>query len=246
MKNTPFNTIFCLILLVGCQNSTKKVEKVKSQDEPSIEQEWINMSATNSLDGWHIYQNEDGEKTGWTVSEGVFTYNSEKAVGEGNKSLISDRKFTSFEIKFEWKLSPNSNSGFMWGVTEKDAYDAPYLTCPEIQIIDADIYGDDEKNQIHTTGSLYDMVAPDHVMAKPAGEWNSYHITIDYKENKGTVVHNGMEINRFPMQGPEWNELVSKSKFKEMSGFGKFKEGHLCFQDHPGVISYRNIKLREF
>ena len=81
MKNAPFNVIFCLILLVGCQNSTKKVEKVKSQDEPSIEEEWINMSVTNSLDGWHIYQNEDGEKTGWTVSEGVFTYNSEKAEG---------------------------------------------------------------------------------------------------------------------------------------------------------------------
>ena len=54
MKNTPFNVIFCLLLLVGCQNSTKKVEKAKSGDEPSIEQEWINMSATKQF-GWMAY-----------------------------------------------------------------------------------------------------------------------------------------------------------------------------------------------
>ena len=151
-------------------------------------------------------------------------------------------KLTSLWI---WKLSPNSNSGFMWGVNESKDYDAPYLTGPEIQIIDADIYAGDEKNQIHTTGSLYDMIAPDHVMAKPAGEWNSYHIVINHEENKGTVNHNGMIINRFPLHGTEWDEMIENSKFKDISGFGKFKEGHLCLQDHPGVISYKNIKIRK-
>ena len=102
-----------------------------------------------------------------------------------------------------------------------------------------------EKNQIHTTGSLYDMIAPDHVMAKPAGEWNSYHIVINHEENKGTVNHNGMIINRFPLHGTEWDEMIENSKFKDISGFGKFKEGHLCLQDHPGVISYKNIKIRK-
>ena len=201
------------------------------------------LSSTNFTE--HIYQNESGQKTGWIVSEGVFTYDSDKAQGDGNKSLISDEKFTNFEIKFDWKLSPNSNSGFMWGVNESKDYDAPYLTGPEIQIIDADIYAGDEKNQIHTTGSLYDMIAPDHVMAKPAGEWNSYHIVINHEENKGTVNHNGMIINRFPLHGTEWDEMIENSKFKDMSGFGKFKEGHLCLQDHPGVISYKNIKIRK-
>ena len=86
MKNTLPNVVFFLFILAGCQNSTKKVEKSKSGNEPSIEEVWINMSSVDSMDGWHIYQNEDGNKTGWTVSEGVFTYNSEKAEGDGNKS----------------------------------------------------------------------------------------------------------------------------------------------------------------
>ena len=252
MKALRAILIFGILFIVSCQNKQKiKTDLNESQNintespNPYTKNVWINMiPVLSSLEGWHIYQNEAGKKSGWISNDGVFTYNSDIAKGDGNKSLISDQTYTSFEIKFEWKLSPNSNSGFMWGVFEGDEFDAPYLTGPEIQIIDADIYGDDKENQIHTTGSLYDMIAPDHVMSKPAGEWNSYHIIIDQEENKGSVIHNGMEINRFPLHGPEWDALVAKSKFSEMSSFGKYKEGHLCFQDHPGVISYKNIQIK--
>lgn len=244
MKKLSFIIICFAILLNSCQNNSKKKENSKTAETNNIEQEWVDMISNSTLDGWHIYQNESGQKSGWTVEDGVFTFDSEKSQGNGVKSLISDDKFKNFEIKFEWKLSPNSNSGFIWGVNEDKEYYAPYSTGPEIQIIDADVYKDDEKNQVHTTAALYDMIAPDHVMAKPAGEWNSYHIVINHKENKGTVVHNGMEINRFPLHGDEWDEMVANSKFKEWPGFGKFQEGHLCLQDHPGVISFKNIKVR--
>ena len=240
-----FTTFSIAFLLLSCQNSQKKQQEKTPESTEIKSEDWINLSNSNSLEGWHIYQNESGEKTGWSVSEGVFTYNSEMAEGNGNKSLITDEKYSSFEIKFDWKLSPNSNSGFMWGVSEDSKYDHPYLTGPEIQIIDAEIYGDDPKNQIHTTAALYDMIAPDRVMAKAAGDWNTYHITINQEANVGTVVHNGEEINRFPLHGPEWDNLVENSKFSDMEGFGKYKEGHLCLQDHHGIISYRNIKIRK-
>ncbi len=233
-----------VLLIFSCQDAPKKSDQNTQKENEVPAEEWINLSNSNSLDGWHIFQNESGEKTGWSVTEGVFTYNSEEAQGKGNKSLITDEKYSSFEIQFDWKLSPNSNSGFMWGVSEDKKYDHPYVTGPEIQIIDAEIYGDDPKNQIHTVAALYDMIAPDRIMAKEAGEWNSFHIVINQDLNLGTVIHNGEEINRFPLHGPEWDVMVKNSKFSDMEGFGKYREGHLCLQDHPGVISYRNIKLR--
>jgi len=236
--------VLSITLFINCQNAPKKEKESISEQKNISNNEWTQLSSPNSLEGWHIYQNESGQKTGWTVQEGVFTFNSEEAKGEGNKSLITNEKFLSFEIQFEWKLSPNSNSGFMWGVSEDSEYYAPYVTGPEIQIIDSEIYGDDPDNQIHTTASLYDMIAPDKVVAKDAGEWNTYHITINQEANSGKVIHNGEEINRFPLYGPEWDKMVENSKFSEMKGFGKYKEGHLCLQDHPGIISYRNIKIR--
>ena len=40
-----------------------------------------------------------------SVENGVFTFNESEASGKGNKSLITDETYTSFEIKFEWKVS---------------------------------------------------------------------------------------------------------------------------------------------
>lgn len=246
MLRTTFYSALSFILFVQCQNATSS-KKATSEDSSmkAEEQAWMDLSPKDSFDGWHIYQNEDGTKTGWTVAEGVFTYNSADASGEGNKSLLTNATFGSFEIQFEWKLSPESNSGFMWGVSEDPMYEHPFVTGPEIQIIDTQVYGDDPEHQVHTAGALYDMVPPDHLMAKPAGEWNSYHITINHETNLGTVVHNGMEINRFPLHGSEWDTMVANSKFSTMEGFGKYTEGHLSLQDHPGIISFRNIKIKK-
>ena len=182
--------IFLLIFL-NCKESAKKETNQQSVDV--IEKSWVNLSNDN-FDGWHIFQNEDGKKSGWSSKNGVYTFNKDNAKGEGNKSLLTDEMYSSFEIMFEWKLSPNSNSGFMWGVSEDKKYEHPHVTGPEIQIIDANTYGNDPKHQIHTVGALYDMVPPKDIVAKNAGEWNKYHITIDYQNNNGKVILNGIEI----------------------------------------------------
>ena len=165
-----------------------------------------------------------------SVENGVFTFNESDATGEGNKSLLTDEVFESFEIKFEWMVSPGSNSGFIWGVSEDKKYEHPHETGPEIQVIDADIYGDDPDHQKHTVGALYDMIPPSTKPSKKAGEWNKYHITVDHNKNKGTVFLNGIIVNNFPLSGPEWDSMVENSKFRDMSGFGKYKKGHILFR----------------
>ena len=47
------------------------------------------------------------------------------------------------------------------------------------------------------------MIAPSKFVTKPAGQWNSYDITIDHRSNKGEVVHNGHKIVEFPLSGEE-------------------------------------------
>ena len=49
-----------------------------------------------------------------------------------------------------------------------------------------------------------------------------------------------------PYEGEAWDAMVANSKFATWEGYGKYQKGHLCIQDHPGVISYRNMKIREF
>ncbi|MDF1575719.1 MAG: DUF1080 domain-containing protein [Bacteroidales bacterium] len=236
--------------------------------------EWKSLIIDNSLKGWHIFQDE-GTKKGWIVEDQILIFNgiSDMESGEGDASLLSDKVYESFEIQFDWKIAPGGNSGFMWGVQEDDKYHYPYQTGPEIQILDPAIYdkpgialgGEIEVNNAredleahkHFVGALYDLSAPSVLdAARPAGQWNSYHIKIDYKANRGDVVLNEVLVNSFPLRGPGWDSMVQQSKFSRpeeaeylgdarWDGFGRFSKGHICFQDHPGEVSFRNIRIRE-
>lgn len=214
-------------------------ELIKSQT-----QQWEKQFVGDSFDGWQIFRNQDNSKSGWSLENGVLTYNSETAAGEGNKSLISDATYRNFEIKFDWKVSPKGNSGFMWGVSLDEKFQHPFESGPEIQVLDPAVFLGDENNQSHTAGALYDLIAPNTLVTKAAGQWNSFHIKVNYDENQAVVIHNDVEILNFPLHGSQWDQLISNSKFANIEGFGTYQTGHFAFQDHPGVISYKNVKIR--
>ena len=240
----------------------------------SSDSEWKSLIVDNSLEGWHIFQ-DDGSKKGWIVQDNILIFNgvSDMETGEGDASLLSDKVYENFEIQFDWKVSPGGNSGFMWGVNEDEKYKYPYQTGQEVQILDPAIYDDPEsalggeieiQNALedlearkHFVGALYDLSAPTNIEAvKPAEEWNTYHIKIDYRSNLGEVILNDVLINSFPLKGPKWEAMFQESKFSKSEDyeylgdarwydFAKFSKGYICFQDHPGRVLFRNIKIKE-
>ena len=172
------------------------------------ENNWDNLIVNNSLEGWHIFQ-DNGSKKGWSVKNNTLIFDTLSGLESGNDdaSILSDKMYSSFEIIFDWKIEKGGNSGFMWGVYEGEEFDAPYLTGPEIQIIDADISpeqilgGEIELNNIlrdlderkHYLGAVYDLYAPTiKSPPNPAGQWNTYHILIDQKNNYGFVKLNDL------------------------------------------------------
>ena len=259
--NMKYYYILTCLLLFSCDQKKK---------------EWKNLIINNSLEGWHIFQ-DDGSKKGWSVKDNILVFDTVSGLESGNAdaSLLTNKKYKNFEIVFEWKIEKGGNSGFMWGVNEDLLYSFPYQTGPEIQIIDIDIYnnpkevlgGEIEINNIlsdldkkkHYLGAVYDMYSPSQIdFYKPAGEWNKYYIKIDHKDNLGIVILNDQLINEFELTGKRWNQMLKVSKFnksedieaeylgkKRWYDFGKFTEGHICFQDHPGKSYFKNIKIRE-
>ena len=96
--------ILLSIAFVSCKQIPQESSKETSKEPKSS---WEILSQDDSFKGWHIYQNEGGEKSGWIVEDGVYTFNHKEAKGDGNRSLTTDETYTSFEIKFEWKISKN-------------------------------------------------------------------------------------------------------------------------------------------
>ena len=89
----------------------------------------------------------------------------------------------------------------------------------------------------------------------PHGEWNHLFLKVDHDNNEGSITFNGQFVYSFPLYGPEWDEIVSRSKFsndeyfKEFRTrssiftyapfFGKFKSGKIGLQDHGWDVRYQ-------
>jgi hypothetical protein len=148
-------------------------------------------------------------------------------------------------LSLECKISEGGNSGIFWGIKEDEKYSQPYETGPEIQVLDNEKHPDAKNGTTHQAGSLYDMVPPSEDVTKAVGEWNTCIITIDHRQNKGSVQLNGVEVATFPLANDAWNEMVSKSKFADWEGFGKFTTGKIGVQDHGDIVAFRNIRIKE-
>ncbi len=199
--------------------------------------EWIVLFDGKSFDGWHSY-NKGTVGPAWQIADGAMYL--DKSKGEGG-DLITDEEYENFEFTLEWKISDCGNSGIFFNVVESDQYQTPYLTGPELQVLDNKCHPD-AKIDTHRAGDLYDMIETSVNNVKPAGEWNSIRIRSD--NGKMTFSQNDEVVVQFTMHNDEWRKMVANSKFKTMPGFGKASKGRLGLQDHGDMVWFRNIKIK--
>ena len=207
------------------------------------EENWISLFDGKTFNGWHNYGSKEILDQ-WQIVDEAMIFTPNPDVNAGLNNLVTDKEYTNFKLSIDWKISEGGNSGIFWGVHESEEFNVPYQTGPEIQVLD-DLKHSDGKIVTHRSGSLYDMIAPSKDVVKKVGEWNTCVLEINHNTNKGKVWLNNVEIVNFPVNGEGWDEMVSKSKFKDWEGFGEFKTGKIGLQDHGNIVSYRNIKIIE-
>jgi hypothetical protein len=243
------NLIFGIFTIVIFSSSSSHFNKVVSKIDKENEKEWESLFDGKTLNGWHRY-NLKGVKSIWTAKNGVLSLDPDLIPkGNYNHDIVTDNIYKSFQLSIEWNISEGGNSGIFWGVQEGGGIRSPYLTAPEIQIIDNERHPDArQKLKFHQAGAVYDLVEPSKDVCKPAGQWNHVLLSIDHNKNKGSVKLNGTKILEFPLRGEKWESLVANSKFSdkcEYKRFAKLKAGKIGLQDHGNKVSFRNIKIRK-
>jgi len=253
---TMKNQLILLVLLAGIFSNCKDKEPNKKetqasdmmaqQDTKKTDQEgWTVLFDGTSFDGWKAYL-KDGMAEHWKLEDGAMVFYPPAERPDGaSYNLVSEKDYTNFVLSLEWKVAKGANSGIFWGIKEDAAFGQPYETGPEIQVLDNTTHPDARNGTTHQAGALYDMIAPSEDVTKPAGEWNTCVITVNYKEQQGEVRLNGVAIVTFPLGNSEWDALVAKSKFANWTGFGKYHTGKIGLQDHGDMVAFRNIKIKE-
>ena len=199
--------------------------------------------------GWHNYNQKTFSK-GWIIVDGALFCDSTYSVPSGQEAdICTDGVYENFDFKYEWKISKTGNSGVMFLVQESPEYESPYLTGPEMQILDNEGHSDGKIHK-HRAGDLYDLIASSSEPVHPVGQWNQAEIKLVH--GSLNLFLNGVLVVSTTLWDKQWDALVAGSKFAKMPAFAKFHSGHIDLQAHltkgrhGDAVWFRNIRIKTF
>ena len=75
------------------------------------------------------------------------------------------------------------------------------------------------------------------------GQWNTLRVVAKGKKVEHWL--NGVKILEFTRGSKVYSDAVALSKFnKTVPAFGMVEKGHILLQEHGGVVSFKNIKIK--
>ncbi len=215
---------------------------------------WRLLWDGKTTEGWRGAKLEGFPSKGWEIKNGVLTV-LESGGGESitGGDIITRERFSEFELALDFKITPGANSGIKYfcqpnldpitGAGAKTTTGSAIGL--EYQILDDERHPDAKggRDGNRTIASLYDLkTASSSKQPNAIGEWNTARVVV-----KGSHVEhwlNGAKVLEYDRGTTEFRELVAQSKYKNIPGFGEWKDGHILLQDHGNRVSFRNIKIR--
>jgi hypothetical protein len=197
----------------------------------SAEEGFTPLFDGKSLGGWQ------GGKDGYEIKEGAIV-----SLPKGSGNLLTDKQYSDFHLKFEFKLTPGANNGIGLRIPTPEAGKRldPAYAGMEIQILDDgdERYKGKIKEYQHH-GSVYGVVPAKQGHLKPVGEWNSEEIILQGKQIK--VILNGETIVDADLEKASTPQTVDG---REHPGL-KRDTGHICFCGHGAEVWFRNLRIKE-
>lgn len=180
-----------------------------------------------TLSGWA------GAKESYKVEEGSIV-----CIKGSQGNLLTEKEYTDFVLRFEFRLTPGANNGLAIRSPFK-AKDNVHLDGIELQILDdsAEKYKDLQPYQYH--GSVYGVVPSKRGSQKPVGEWNTQEVTV--KGRRVKVVVNGKTIIDADLDEASKGGTLDKA---DHPGLRRTK-GHVGFLGHGDQIEARKIRIKE-
>lgn len=178
---------------------------------------FVALSDGKTFDGWKHADN-------WEIQDGAFV----RVRPKGSLTYEAQRVPDDFELRFEWKVSKDCNSGVYYrpGQVEYQVLDDAHPG-----------YGD---NPRQSAASLFFCMGPSKRITRPVGEWNTARILC-----KGTVIEHWLNEERvisFDYTDPKWAKEVELLRIRGGDLTGRGGKFHL--QDHGQEVAFRNLRLR--
>ncbi len=180
-----------------------------------------------TLNGWTLV---GGHGPGYVPQNGVLD-----CPADGGGNLFTEKEYSDFVFRFEFKLFANSNNGI--GLRAPLQGDAAYVGM-ECQVLDdsGSMYTNLLPAQYH--GSLYKIAAARRGALKPVGQWNREEIQAQGRHIK-VIVNGRVTVD------VDLNTITDPAILAEHPGMLRDR-GHVGFLGHgPSEVQFRNIYLKD-
>jgi len=225
--------LLVLFLLVAPATYSQSPNTLTSKE---IKNGWILLFDGITTNGWTTSSGKS-VPAGWEVKDGCITTVKD---GKGGDIVTVD-EYKDFEFSVDFNIVPGCNSGIKYFYTK---YAKGGNLGLEYQILD-DKLAEDNKKENHLCGSFYDALPPNAAEKKvnEPGQWNTIRIVAKGKNVEHWL--NGKKILEFTRGSKSYTDAVAASKFsKTEPAFGMVEKGRILLQEHGGVVSFRNIKIK--
>ncbi|MEX0980577.1 MAG: DUF1080 domain-containing protein [Bacteroidales bacterium] len=195
-----------------------------------------NEKAKNILENGLSYFNEPHGS--WNVKNKQLILETENPKNRRTNIWLNE-DYDDFLLELEFKLNPGTNSGVFFRTSD---INNPVQTGIEVQI--KDDYGRAPIDK-HFCGSIYDIREVSKNRVKKPGKWNQLKIICD-----GSLVQVHLNNRKvIDMDLSDWEEAGknpdgTKNKFntayKDLA-----RKGKIGFQDHGGIVRFRNLKIQK-
>ncbi len=213
--------VLSMVLCVALSSAAFAAEEAKKDSEEG----YVCLFNRKDLTGWI------GATKAVEVKDGCIVYPP-----KGGGNLYTEKEYSDFSFKFEFKLTRNANNGI--GIRTPAKGDAAYAGM-EIQVLDNDgpAYTKLQPYQYH--GSIYGIVPAKKGHLKPVGEWNCEEIIA--KGRRITVILNGVTIVDADLDEASKDGTMDHRQHPGL----KNEKGHIGFLGHGSHVEFRNIRVKE-
>ncbi len=181
----------------------------------------------------------------WFISDGVLSLTRASYPKDPSFSplpLWTIQEFDDYVLKVDFHTGPDSENGHSSIILRSADKPGPY---PQAGI-EATVYGPARSLGHFCTGAFrYQIQAPTKTLMKPAGEWNSFVITVAKKrvemELNGVLV-NHLDLTAWTDKGkrPDGSPFPLPLALKDLP-----EKGPIGFRDDYGIpIWYKNLKIK--